>query len=295
MEFLIEPLQYSFMQRSLVTAVLVGIVCASVGSYLMVQRLALLGEAISHSALPGLAIAFIIGADIFVGAFIAGVISTIVITWIRTRSQIKEDAAMGIVYSAFFALGITLITIVQKDNKIDLNHFLFGNILSVTGRDVINTAIITVIILTIIGLLYKELMFYTFDPVGAQAAGLPTNLLDFGLMILIALTIVASLKSVGLVLVLAMLITPGATAYLLVTRLHKMMIIGSAIGVAASITGMYLSYWFNLPSGPAIVLVAFGFFLLAFLFSPSQGILTHPSYQSSGQSKIWQEIKSLRR
>lgn len=293
LEFLIEPLQYSFMQRSLVTAVLVGIVCATVGSYLMVQRLALLGEAISHSALPGLAIAFIVGADIFIGAFIAGVISTIVITWIRTRSQIKEDAAMGIVYSAFFALGITLITIVQKDNKIDLNHFLFGNILSVTGRDVINTAIIAVIILTIIGLLYKELMFYTFDPVGAQAAGLPTNLLDFGLMILIALTIVASLKSVGLVLVLAMLITPGATAYLLVTRLHQMMILGSAIGVAASITGMYLSYWFNLPSGPAIVLVAFCFFLLSFLLSPSQGILTHPSSHLSSQSKIWQEIKSL--
>jgi len=293
LEILIEPLQYSFMQRSLITAVLVGIVCASVGSYLMVQRLALLGEAISHSVLPGLAIAFIIGADIFIGAFIAGVLSTMVITWIRTRSQIKEDAAMGIVYSAFFALGVTLITIVQKDNKIDLNHFLFGNILSVTSEDVINTAVIAVIILLIIVLLYKELMFYTFDPVGAQAAGLPTNLLDFGLMILIALTIVASLKSVGLVLVIAMLITPGATAYLLVTRLHQMMILGSAVGVAASITGMYLSYWFNLPSGPAIVLVAFCFFMLAFLFSPSQGILTHPGSKSSSQPQILREIKGL--
>ncbi|MGQ4646216.1 iron chelate uptake ABC transporter family permease subunit [Lyngbya aestuarii] len=293
LEILIEPLQYSFMQRSLITAVLVGIVCASVGSYLMVQRLALLGEAISHSVLPGLAIAFIIGADIFIGAFIAGVLSTMVITWIRTRSQIKEDAAMGIVYSAFFALGITLITIVQKDNKIDLNHFLFGNILSVTGEDVINTAVIAVIILVIIVLLYKELMFYTFDPIGAQAAGLPTNLLDFGLMILIALTIVASLKSVGLVLVIAMLITPGATAYLLVTRLHQMMILGSVVGVAASISGMYLSYWFNLPSGPAIVLVAFCFFMLAFLFSPSQGIFTHPSSKSSVQPQVFREIKGL--
>jgi manganese/iron transport system permease protein len=295
LEALIEPLQYGFMQRSLITAVLVGIVCASVGSYLMVQRLALLGDAISHSVLPGLAIAFIVGADIFVGAFIAGVISTMVITWIRTRSQIKEDAAMGIVFSAFFALGVTLITIVQKDNKIDLNHFLFGNILSVTREEVINTAIITVIVLLIVVLLYKELMFYTFDPVGAQASGLPTNLLDFGLMILIALTIVASLKAVGVILVLAMLITPGATAYLLVSRLHQMMILGSAIGVVASISGMYLSYFFNLPSGAAIVLVAFGFFMLAFLFSPSQGILTHPGSKSSGQSKIWREIKGLLR
>jgi manganese/iron transport system permease protein len=137
-------------------------------------------------------------------------------------------------------------------------------------------------------------MFYTFDPVGAQASGLPTNLLDFGLMILIALTIVASLKAVGVILVLAMLITPGATAYLLVSRLHQMMILGSVIGVVASITGMYLSYFFNLPSGAAIVLVAFGFFMLALLFSPSQGILTHPG-SKSGQSQIWREIKGLLR
>ncbi len=294
LDLLIEPLQYSFMQRSLMTAVLVGIVCASVGSYLMVQRLALLGDAISHSVLPGLAIAYIVGVDIFLGAFLAGIVSTIVITWIRTRSQIKEDAAMGIVFSAFFALGITLITVIQKDNKIDLNHFLFGNILSVTNEEVINTAIITAIVLAIVLLLYKELMFYTFDPIGAKAAGLPTNLLNFGLMILIALTIVASLKAVGVILVLAMLITPGATAYLLVTRLHQMMLLGSGIGVVASISGMYLSYFFNLPSGPAIVLVTFGFFMLAFLFSPSQGVFTHPRVQSN-QSQIWREIKGLLR
>ncbi|MEQ8974207.1 MAG: metal ABC transporter permease [Coleofasciculus sp. C1-SOL-03] len=294
LDLLIEPLQYSFMQRSLMTAVLVGIVCASVGSYLMVQRLALLGDAISHSVLPGLAIAYIVGVDIFLGAFLAGIVSTLVITWIRTRSQIKEDAAMGIVFSAFFALGITLITVIQKDNKIDLNHFLFGNILSVTGEEVINTAIITAIVLAIVLLLYKELMYYTFDPIGAKAAGLPTNLLNFGLMILIALTIVASLKAVGVILVLAMLITPGATAYLLVTRLHQMMLLGSGIGVVASISGMYLSYFFNLPSGPAIVLVTFGFFILAFLFSPSQGVLTHPRVQSN-QSQIWREIKGLLR
>lgn len=292
LESLIEPLQYSFMQRSLITAVLVGIVCAAVGSYLIVQRLALLGDAISHSVLPGLAIAFMIGADIFVGAFIAGVLSTIIITWIRARSQIKEDAAMGIVFSAFFALGVTLITISQKDNKIDLNHFLFGNILSVTNEEVRNTAIITTIVLLIVILLYKELMFYTFDPIGAQASGLPTNLLNFGLMILIALTIVASLKSVGVILVLAMLITPGATAYLLVTRLHHMMILGAAIGVISSISGMYLSYFFNLPSGPAIVLVTFTFFMLAFLLSPTQGILTHRRSKSN-QSQIWREIKGL--
>jgi manganese/iron transport system permease protein len=272
LEALIEPLQYGFMQRSLVIAIIVGLLCAVVGSYLMVQRLALLGDAISHSVLPGLAIAFLVGANIFVGAFIAGVVSTLLIAWIRTRSPIKEDAAMGIVFSAFFALGITLITTIQKQNKIDLNHFLFGNILGVTPDDVRDTAIIAAVVLIVILLLYKELLFYTFDPLGAQAAGLPVNQLNFGLMLLIALTIVASMKAVGVILVLSLLITPGATAYLLVTRLHQVMILGAAIGIISSISGMYLSYFYNLPSGPAIVLVVSGLFALAFLFSPNYGV-----------------------
>jgi manganese/iron transport system permease protein len=292
LETLIEPLQYSFMQRSLIIAIITGIICAVVGSYLMVQRLALLGDAISHSVLPGLAIAFLVGGNIFVGAFIAGIVSTICINIIRTRSQIKEDAAMGIVFSAFFALGITLITVIQKDNKIDLNHFLFGNILGVTDTDVRDTLIIAAIVILIVVLLYKELLFYTFDKQGAQAVGLPVNLLDFGLMILIGLTIVASLKAVGVVLVLSLLITPAATAYLLVSRLHLMMMLGVIFGIISSISGMYLSYFYNLPSGPAIVLVASGLFVLAFLFSPSQGLLTHP-VSTAEKPAIFREIQNL--
>lgn len=292
LEALIEPLQYSFMQRSLIIAILVGLICAVVGSYLMVQRLALLGDAISHSVLPGLAIAFMLGANIFIGAFIAGVISTMAIAFIKTRSPIKEDAAMGIVFSAFFALGITLITIIQKSNKIDLNHFLFGNILGVTFDEVWDTAIIAALILFVVGLIYKELLFYTFDPLGAQAAGLPVNILNFGLMLLIALTIVASMKAVGVILVLALLITPGSTAYLLVKRLHQVMILGAVIGIISSISGMYLSYFYNLPSGPAIVLVASGFFILALLFSPSYGIFTQ-KHLNLGQSSIIRELKQL--
>ena len=292
MEILLEPLQYSFMQRSLVVAVIVGIICAIVGSYLMVQRLALLGDAISHSVLPGLAIAYIVGANIFVGAFIAGLISTVCINVIRTRSNIKEDTAMGIVFSAFFALGITLITVIQKDNKIDLNHFLFGNILGVTANDVRDTLIIAFIVITVVILLYKELLFYTFDKLGAQAVGLPVNLLDLGLMMLIGLTIVASLKAVGVVLVLSLLITPAATAYLLVTRLHQVMFLGVGVGIISSITGMYLSYYFNLPSGPAIVLVTSGLFVLALLFSPTQGIFTHPSSDNS-EPALLKELKGL--
>lgn len=292
---LLEPLQYAFMQRSLLAAVLIGILCATVGSYLIVQRLALLGDAISHSVLPGLAIAYMIGVDIIVGALVAGVVSTALMNWIKTRSPIKEDAAMGIVFSAFFALGITLITLIQKDQKIDLNHFLFGNILSISNQEVVHTALIAIVVIAVIRLLYKELMFYTFDPIGAEAVGLPTNLLNFGLTLLIALTIVASLKSVGVILVLAMLIIPGATAYLWVTRLHQMMIVGSVIGVFASVVGMYLSYFYNLPSGAAIVLVAFGLFLLAFLLSPTHGVLTHPRPQGWNQPKILQEIRRLGR
>ncbi|MCW6038394.1 metal ABC transporter permease [Spirulina subsalsa FACHB-351] len=274
MNALLEPLQYSFMQRSLMVAVIVGILCAVVGCYLLVQRLALLGDAISHSVLPGLAIAFLTDTNLFIGAFIAGIISTLCINLIHTRSNIKEDAAMGIVFSAFFALGIILITTIQRENKIDLSHFLFGNILTVTFNDVRDTLIIAIFVLVVVGLLYKELLFYSFDKLGAQAVGLPVKLLDLSLMVLIGMTIIASLKSVGVILVLALLITPAATAYLLVKRLHQMMFIAVGVGVISSISGMYLSYFYNLPSGPAIVLVATGLFILAFLFSPSQGLLT---------------------
>jgi len=289
---LIDPLQYSFMQRALLIAIFVGIICSLVGSYLMVQRLALLGDAISHSMLPGLAIAFMLGVNIYLGAFIAGVFSTLIIAVIRSRSPLKEDAAMGIVFSAFFALGVILITLIQKDNKIDLNHFLFGNILGVTFTEVKDTFLITLFVIAVIVLIYKELLFYTFDPEGSQAVGLPVNLLNFGLMLLIALTIVASLKTVGVILVLALLITPSATAYLLFKRLHHVMFFGAIFCILASITGMYLSYYFNIPSGPAIVMVAVVLFSIALLFSPRHGILTQ-TYSSHQQGKIWQEIKGL--
>ncbi|WAL59591.1 metal ABC transporter permease [Thermocoleostomius sinensis] len=282
MELLIEPLQYGFMQRSLLIAVIVGMICSVIGSYLLVRRLALLGDAISHSLLPGLAIAFILGVNIYLGAFVAGVISAVLIGWIHTRSPIKEDAAMGIVFSAFFSLGIILITIVQKTNKIDLNHFLFGNILGVTLTEVRDTAIIAVLVLAAVALFYKELLFFCFDPLGAQAAGLPVSWFNAGLMILVALTVVASMKAVGVILVLALLITPAAAAYLLVPRLHQVMLLGAGIGVVSSISGMYFSYYTNVPSGPAIVMVVSGLFFLALLLSPNYGLLmrTRPNAKS---------------
>nr|QUE29148.1 MntB [Erythrotrichia welwitschii] len=262
LNILISPLQYSFMQRSLLVAILIGLLCSIVGSYLMVQRLALLGDAISHSVMPGLAIAFSLGIPMIIGALSAAILSTVIITWVKSESPLKEDTAIGIVFASFFAIGIIFISLIQKNNKIDLNHFLFGNILSVSVEDVISTSLIFTLVLGVTISLYKELLFFTFDSISAKVVGLPIRQLNFSLMILITLTTVASMKVVGVVLVLALLIIPAASAYLLVNRLHQIMTLGAGIGITSSITGMYISYYFNLPSGPSIVMVASIIFIM---------------------------------
>nr|YP_010337121.1 manganese transport system membrane protein [Pseudoerythrocladia kornmannii]QUE28201.1 MntB [Pseudoerythrocladia kornmannii]UNJ16706.1 manganese transport system membrane protein [Pseudoerythrocladia kornmannii] len=274
LQILTDPLKYNFMQRSILIAILIGLLCSIIGSYLMVQRLALLGDAISHSVMPGLAIAFSLGIPMIIGALGAAILSTLIITWIKTESPLKEDTAIGIVFASFFAIGIIFISIIQKNNKIDLNHFLFGNILSVSIEDVINTSIIFAIVMTITIGLYKELLFFTFDSGGAQVAGLPIKQLNFSLMTLITLTTVASMKVVGVVLVLALLIIPSASAYLLVNRLHQIMTLGAGVGIFSSITGMYVSYYWNVPSGPAIVLVATILFIIALLVHKLKYFLT---------------------
>ncbi|AZB71878.1 metal ABC transporter permease [Synechococcus elongatus] len=268
MEALLEPLQYAFMQRSLAVALLIGILGAMAGSYLMVQRLALLGDAISHSVLAGLAAAFALGLPLAFGAFIAGLLSAASIDFIRTRSPLKADAAMGIVLSAFFALGVTLITLIQKQNKIDLNHFLFGNLLAVSPADLRDTAIVASLVAIAIVLFHKELQFYCFDRLAAQAAGLPVRWFDLGLTVILAMTIVVAMKAVGVLLVIAMLITPPATAYLWVRRFVPMMLLAIAIGSASSLVGLYLSFFWDLPSGPAIVLVASLVFVITILINP---------------------------
>ncbi|QFZ92453.2 metal ABC transporter permease [Synechococcus elongatus] len=268
MEALLEPLQYAFMQRSLAVALLIGILGAMAGSYLMVQRLALLGDAISHSVLAGLAAAFALGLPLAFGAFVAGLLSAASIDFIRTRSPLKADAAMGIVLSAFFALGVTLITLIQKQNKIDLNHFLFGNLLAVSPADLRDTAIVASLVAIAIVLFHKELQFYCFDRLAAQAAGLPVRWFDLGLTVILAMTIVVAMKAVGVLLVIAMLITPPATAYLWVRRFVPMMLLAIAIGSASSLVGLYLSFFWDLPSGPAIVLVASLVFVITILINP---------------------------
>ncbi|MEH2420125.1 MAG: metal ABC transporter permease [Nostoc sp.] len=285
---LVEPLSFEFMRGAIVTAILLGILCAVVGNYLIVQRMGILGDVIAHAVLPGLAIAFFLGIDIFLGAFICGTLSTFVISWIQSQSRIKVDVAMALVFSGFLALGIMLVTLLKS--KLDLHEFLFGDILSVTTDDVKRTVIITVVVLLLIKLFYKELLFYTFDPLGAQASGLPINLIHFALNGAITLTIVASMQTVGVVLVVSLLIGPGITAYLLVKELHQMMQLGAVIGVISSVTGMYISYYFNVPSGAAIVLVVSVLFLLALFFSPTQGILTRPE-MAHQRARLFSQFK----
>ena len=273
--WLIEPLEFEFMRQAIAVGLSLGILGAVVGSYLILQQMGMMSGVISHAVLPGISIAFFLEIDVAIGAFVTGVLSALAVMGIQKRSRIKVDAAMALILTSFLALGVILITTLET-NRINLDEILFGDILGVTAGDVWRTVIITGFILLLTKLFYKELEFYTFDPLGAKACGLPVNWLYFGLICAIALTIVASMQTVGVLLVMSMLVGPAIAAYLLVKELSQMMILGSSIGAVSSVTGMYCSYYFDLPSGAAIVMVIFAFFLLAFLFSPSQGLLTEP-------------------
>ncbi|MCS6813238.1 MAG: metal ABC transporter permease [Cyanobacteria bacterium] len=273
--WLTDPLQLEFMRQAIAIAVLLGILCAITGSYLIVQQMGMMGHVISHSILPGLSIAFFFQIDLAIGAFIAGSLSALSVAWIHSQSRVKADAAMALVVSGFLALGVMLITLLNT-TQLNLDEILFGNILGVTSRDLWQTLGITLLVVILVKLFYKELLFYTFDPLGAQACGLPITGLYLGLIAVITLTVIASIQTVGVLLVIALLIAPSTTAYLLVKELHWMMITAAIIGIISGVGGMYLSYYANVPSGPAIVLLGIGCFLLAFLFSPSQGIVTRP-------------------
>lgn len=272
-ELFLAPLQYAFMQRALIAAVLVGLVCGVLGCYIVLRRMALIGDALSHAVLPGAAIAFMLGAtDFFFGAAVAGVITAVLIGWVTANSRVKEDAAIGVVFTGAFALGIILITLIQS-RSVDLFHMLFGNVLGVDDRHLWITAGITAVVLVTVALLYKELLLHAFDPIMAAAIGLPIRGLHYLVMLLLSLTVVASLQTVGLVLVVAMLITPASTAYLLTDRFGRMLGISATVGVASSVAGLYGSYYWNLSSGAAIVVVATLIFFVALLFAPKRGLV----------------------
>ena len=279
MDWLLDPLNYEFMRQALTAGVLMGILCPIVGTYLLVQRMALLGDVVAHAVLPGLAIANFLNIPLLAGAFVSGMLGTFVTGWIRSHSKVKVDAAMAITFSSFFSLGIALLTSLRS--RLDLEELLFGDILSIAPADVWEIGLVTLAVSIGVKVFYKELLFFTFDPLGAEAVGLPVAAMNVGLMAAITLTIVASIKAVGVILVVALMVSPAAAAYLLTKELHWMMVVGAGLGVFSSLAGMYISYYLNTPSGPAIALTLFACFLLALLFSPSQGILT----RSRGQSK----------
>jgi manganese/iron transport system permease protein len=267
---LVEPLQSEFIRNAIGVSLMIGVLCPVVGSYLIVQRMALMGDVMAHCVLPGLSIAAFFGVHRSIGAFVSSMLGSFFVSWVRSQSRVKVDSAMALTFSTFFALGVTLITLLK--NKLDLDRFLFGDILTVTSSDIYATVAVGLLVLALIYLFYKELLFYTFDPTGAEAVGLPVKGLHLGLMVGITLTIITSMQVVGVLLVIALLIGPALTAYLITEELHWMMAVGSTIGVVSGIAGIYLSYYFNLPSGPAIVLVSSSLFILTLLATKIKAI-----------------------
>jgi manganese/iron transport system permease protein len=270
--WLIDPLTYSFMQRGFLAAILVGILCAVIGCYVVLRGMAFLGDAMAHAILPGVAIAYLLKGNLLVGALIAAVVVALGISLFSKNGTIKEDTAIGIFFAAALSLGVALISGIRS-YAVDLSHILFGNVLGVSSTDLWMTGILSMIVIAAIVILYKPFMVISFDPILAATLRMPANLLRSLLLVLIALTVVVSMQTVGVGLVAAMLVTPGATAYLLTRRLSRMLFISALIGGLASITGLYLSFYLNIASGAAIVLCATFMFIVAYIFAPEKGII----------------------
>ncbi|MBC2036668.1 metal ABC transporter permease [Listeria booriae] len=271
MLFLEGLMQYEFLQKALLTSVIVGIVSGVIGSFIILRGMSLMGDAISHAVLPGVAVSYMLGVNFFFGAAAFGVIAALGIGFVNQNSRIKSDTAIGIVFSSFFALGIIMISLAQSST--DLYHILFGNVLAVRNSDMWITLVIGAVVLLLVGLFYKELLVSSFDPVMAESYGLKVRVLHYFLMTLLTLVTVASLQTVGIILVVAMLITPAATAYLLTNRLSVMLFLAAGFGALSAVIGLYFSYMYNLASGASIVLAATVLFILVFVFSPKQGLI----------------------
>jgi manganese/iron transport system permease protein len=272
MDWFIVPLSYPFMQRALVVSLLVAAVCAVLSCYLVLKGWSLMGDAISHAVLPGIVIAYAIGLPLALGAFAAGLSCALFTGYLKENSRVKEDTVMAIVFSGMFGLGLVLFTKIETDQH--LLHILFGNVLGVTPADLVETAIIAGGTLLIVLLKRRDLMLYCFDPNHARAIGLPVRVLHYGLLILLSLTIVSALKAVGIILVIAMLIAPGATAYLLTDRFDRMLLIAVATALASATLGTLVSFHIDGATGACIVLVQTAIFMLAFLFAPRSGLVS---------------------
>lgn len=271
MEFIQDLMTYGFLQKAFLTSVMVGIICGVIGSFIVLRGMALMGDAISHAVLPGVAISYMLGINYFYGAVVIGVLTALGIGVVNQNSRIKSDSSIGLVFSAFFALGIILITTAKSAT--DLTQILFGNVLSVRTSDTWLTLVIGAIVLLTVIIFYKELLISSFDETMAAAYGLRVRLIHYGIMVLLTLVTVASLQTVGVILVVSMLITPASTAYLLTNRLSIMIVLASFFGAISAVLGLYVSFLYNMPSGPVIALATTAIFVLVFIFAPKQGVL----------------------
>ena len=270
-DWIAGPLAYPFMQRALIVSVMVAAVCAVLSCYLVLKGWSLMGDAISHAVLPGIVLAYVLSLPLAIGAFAAGLSCALFTGYLKENSRVKEDTVMGIVFSGMFGFGLVIFTKVETDQH--LMHILFGNVLGVTVRDLIETAIVAGGTLLVVLVKRRDLLLYCFDPNHARSIGLPVRVLHYGLLVLLSLTIVASLKAVGIILVIAMLIAPGAIAYLLTDRFERMLIIAPVVSTVAAALGTLISFHTDSATGACIVLVQSFFFVLAFLFAPKHGLL----------------------
>jgi len=272
MDFLVAPLTYDFMLKAVIVSSLVGVVCALLSCLLVLKRWSLMGEAVSHSVLPGVVLAYVIGIPFSVGAFVFGLGSALSIGYIKQKVRLKDDAVMGIVYTTLFALGLVLVS--KIPSNIDLMHILFGYVLGISDADAWQTVGIAMLVAGVIIALRRSLLLYCFDPAHAQAIRLNVSFYHYLLLVLLALTVVASVQTVGLILVVAMLVIPGAIAHLLTDKFDKMLLIASGVSVVACVAGAYASYYFDVSTGGAMVLVLGVIFILTFIASPKYGILS---------------------
>lgn len=283
LDLLLAPLQYEFLQRGLLAASLVGAICAVVGCFVILRSMAFLGDAMAHSVLPGVAVAYLLGGNLTLGALVAAVLVAVGISFFSRKGTIREDTAIGILFSSALALGIAIISTIRS-YALDLSHILFGNVLGVQTGDLILIAVLGFVVMITLILVYRPFLVLTFDPILAATFRLPVDLLRSLLIILVSVTIVISLQVVGIALVAAMLVTPAATAFLITRRLPAMVATSAVLGALSGVVGLYASYYLNIASGAAVVLSATCFFLLAFFFSPRRGILMERFRTASGKS-----------
>jgi manganese/iron transport system permease protein len=269
-----DPLAYDFFLRALAASAMVGLVCAVVGCYMVLRGYAFMGDALSHAAFPGVVVAYMLRGPFYVGAAVASIATALAIGWVARRGGLRGDTVIGVLFAGMFALGIFLFSLIPNYVG-DLFGFLFGEVLGIGPGDLVALVLLAVAVLAVIAVLWKELLYSTFDPLGAAASGLPVERLDYLFLALIAIAIVVSLQAVGIILVVAMLVTPAATAQLLTRSFGRLLAIAVLIGVAAPIAGLYISFWANTASGATIVLVETGVFLLA-IATGRNGVLRRP-------------------